>query len=290
MFNCTTGANDMTSDLIIRLKNVSKTLASSGFFALSACSQSVTIGENVPPMVGPPVTDNNTPYTACLFELAKEPRTNRPTIAVGVISDKTGKKSIDSINDSTELTQGVSEMMISALYKTRQVNLAERLDPRIALAEQQLVKEDYIKRPTGDVNIAPAHFLVLGALTELNYNIMSGGERGFIAGVGGGRRVAVINVGLDVRLVDMRSLGTAYVTSLQKQIVGEEYEAGIFRFFGEQFVEFDTGSIRNEPMQLGVRSVVELATYQILTEGLGLPAQHKQGCAPGGGYPQETNT
>ncbi|SFQ69753.1 curli production assembly/transport component CsgG/holdfast attachment protein HfaB [Roseivivax halotolerans] len=180
-------------------------------------------------------------------------------------------------------------MVISALFKTRQVNLAERLDPRIALSEEQLVQSKLIKRPAGDVNIAPAHFVVLGAVTELNYNIHSGGERLFMAGIGASKRAAVINVGLDLRLVEMRSLGTVYVTSLQKQIVGVEYETGIFRFFGDQFVEFDSGEVRNEPLQLGVRSVVELAVYQILTEGLGLPANSHEGCEPGGVYPEQSD-
>lgn len=253
---------------------------------LTACTQAIEPEIPVQPLVGPPVTDNITPYSVCLAALATNPKPNRPTFAVGQISDKTGKMAYDLINDSTELSQGVSEMVISALFRTRQVNLAERLDPRVALAEQQLVDQNLIKHPARPVDVAPAHFLVLGALTELNYNIQSGGERLYVAGVGGSRRVAVINVGLDLRLVDMASFGTVYVTSLQKQIIGVETEAGIFRFFGDQFVEFDAGKVRNEPLQLGVRSVVEMAVYQILTEGLGLPAEPKRGCTPGGGYPE----
>lgn len=255
--------------------------------SLGACSPNIDPADQTKPLLGPPVTDNATPYSVCLDGLAQNPGQNRPTIAVGNIVDKTGKRAYDSINDSTEVTQGASEMVISAFFKTRQVNLAERLDPRIALSEQQLVQTDLIKRPIGEANVAPAHFVVLGAVTELNYNIHSGGERLFIGGIGGSRRAAVINVGLDLRLVEMRSLGTVYVTSLQKQIVGFEHEAGIFRFFGDQFVEFDSGKVRNEPLQLGVRSVVELAVYQILTEGLGLTAQAHEGCGPGGDYPEQ---
>lgn len=257
---------------------------------LAACTQAVEPERQIAPLVGPPVTDNVTPYTVCLATLAAKPKPHRPTVAVGHIADKTRKMAYDLINDSTELSQGVSEMVISALFRTRQVNLAERLDPRVALAEQQLVDQKLIKRPARPVNVAPAHFLVLGALTELNYNIQSGGERLYVAGIGGSRRVAVINVGLDLRLVDMTSFGTVYVTSLQKQIIGVETEAGIFRFFGDQFVEFDAGKVRNEPLQLGVRSVVEMAVYQILTEGLGLPAEPKRGCAPGGDTPNRPKT
>ncbi|GAB1477724.1 holdfast anchoring protein HfaB [Paracoccaceae bacterium] len=255
--------------------------------ALGGCSSAFDVTQQTEPLVGPPVTDNVTPYSVCLTTLEKRPVNARPTFAIGQIIDKTGKSAYDEINNSTELTQGVSEMLISAFFKTGQVNLTERLDARIPLAEQQLVQQNLIQTPLGQVDVAPAHFLVLGALTELNYNIMSGGNRLHIAGIGGSRRVAVINVGIDLRLVDMRTLGTVYVTSLQKQIVGQEYEAGIYRFFGDQFVEFDSGRIRNEPLQLGVRSVVEMAAYQILTEGLGLPAEPYEGCTPGGDYPQQ---
>lgn len=253
---------------------------------ISACSPRFDTSSQTTPLLGPPVFDNVTPYTVCLDDLGKTPGLNRPTVAVGNITDKTGKRAYDLTNDSAEVSQGVSEMVISAFYRTRQVNLAERLDPRIALAEQQLIQTGLIKQPAAPANVAPAHFVMLGAVTELNYNIHSGGERLFVAGVGGSRRAAVINVGLDLRLVEVKSLGTVYVTSLQKQIVGVEYEAGIFRFFGDQFVEFDSGEVRNEPLQLGLRSVVELAVYQILTEGLGLPAKPFAGCQPGGDYPQ----
>ncbi|MBD3677388.1 MAG: curli production assembly/transport component CsgG [Rhodobacteraceae bacterium] len=232
-------------------------------------------------MVGPPVTNNMTPYSACLSQLSQLQTQRKPTFAVGQISDKTGRLAYDQVNNSAELTQGVSEMMISAFFRTGQVRLTERLDPRIALTEQQLVKQDLITRSGVHATVAPANFVVLGALTELNYNIMSGGARLYVAGIGGSRRTAMINVGLDVRVVDMHSFETVYVTSLQKQIVGTEYEAGVFRFFGNQFVEFDSGRVKNEPLQLGVRSVVEMAVYQILTEGLGLPASNEVQCQPG---------
>lgn len=249
---------------------------------LAGC-QSGTYHSNayVEPLTGSPVHTNNTPYTACLTQMASAKTEKKPSLTVGHISDKTGQKDYAKYTDSSELTQGVSEMMISAFFKTRQVTLTERLDIRMPLAEQQLVQSKAISRPVAQLNVIPSNFVVLGALTELNYNISSGGARLFIAGSGGGIRKAVINVGLDLRLVDVRSFRTLYVTSLQKQIIGYEVEAGIYRFFGEQLIEFDAGAVKNEPLQLGVRSVVELATYQILTEGLGFPAVEDKHCEPG---------
>jgi len=120
-------------------------------------------------------------------------------------------------------------------------------------------------------------FIIVGALTELNYNIVSDGAGLFISGIGASGRTVVINVDLDVRVVNSQTFDVAYVSSLQKQIFGYEVEANIFRFFGSRLVEFNAGRIQNEPLQLGVRSVVEMAVYQIMTDYLGLPAT--QGCA-----------
>lgn len=237
--------------------------------------------EHVKPLLGPPVTSNNTPYSQCLADLDKLPAANNlPVIAVGQIADKTGQRTYTTVTESTALTQGVSEMLISALYKTGKVNLTERLDVRVPLAEQQLFERNAMAYEPKPIAVLPANFVILGALTELNYNIASGGARLYVSGIGGGVRTAVINVGIDLRLVDVRTFRTLYVTSLQKQIVGYEVETGIYRFFGNQLIEFDAGGVRNEPLQLGVRSVVEMGTYQILTEGLGLPIPDGETCQP----------
>ncbi|UJQ93411.1 CsgG/HfaB family protein [Mariluticola halotolerans] len=249
---------------------------------LSGCTNAAyTSGRHIQPATGSPVNSNDTPYSACLTELSLRKSAHKPVFAIGQIADKTGQKSYDGHSDSTALTQGVSEMMISAFYKTKQVGLTERLDMGVGLAEQKLIEQRAIKSRTRPMSVQPADFMVLGALTELNYNIVSGGARLYVAGVGAGVRSAVINVGLDVRVVDVRTFKTIYVTSLQKQIVGHEVEGGVYRFFDHNLVEFDAGAVKNEPLQLGVRSVAELATYQILTEGLGFPAVKARHCQPG---------
>lgn len=260
-----------------------------GLATLGGCTSAHKTQGFVKPLLGSPVQTNNTPYTACLRALAQVPTTNRPVFAIGQITDKTGQRSYSKYNDSSELTQGVSEMVISAFFKTKQVTLTERLDVRVPVAEQQFVETQAIIAPTREMSVVPANFVVLGALTELNYNIVSGGARLFIAGIGGGVRKAVVNVGLDLRMVDVRTFKTHYVTSLQKQIVGYEVESGVYRFFGDHLIEFDAGAVKNEPLQLGVRSVVELATYQILTEGLGLPVANHEGCRPGESTHQAAN-
>ncbi len=216
------------------------------------------------------VTNNDTPYSQCLKEFKNYKANNLPVFAVGEIADKTGQINYDE--NGNALTQGASEMVISALAKTGKAHLVERLDLRIPLAEVKLAEQNKLSRSIDDYGKLPASdFIIVGALTELNYNIMSGGAQLFVKGIGGGARTVIVNVAMDLRVIDSKNFAIRYVSSLQKQIVGFEVESNIFRFFGSTLIEFDAGAIRNEPMQLGVRSVAEMAVYQIMTDFLGLP-------------------
>lgn len=226
----------------------------------------------ITPLYSYPVTNNDTPYSQCLTGFADHEANNLPVFSVGEVADKTGQINFDE--NGHALSQGVSEMVISAMAKTGKAHLVERLDLRIPLAEMKLAEQNRLTRKTADYPKMPASdFIIVGALTELNYNIVSGGTQLFVRGIGGGMRTVVINVALDLRVVDSRNFAIRYVSSLQKQIYGVEIEANVFRFFGETLVEFDGGMIRNEPLQLGVRSVVEMAVHQIMTDFLGLPVE-----------------
>lgn len=239
---------------------------------LTSCAMGPASRTGVEPSFNFPVTSNDTPYSQCLKGLDRIKANNLPTFAVGEVADKTGQFNYDSNGNGHALTQGVSEMVISALAKTGKTNLVERLDLRIPLAEVKLSEQGRLTRSQEEYGKLPASdFIVVGALTELNYNIVSGGGQLFIKGMGGGARMVVINVALDLRVINSKNFKISYVSSLQKQIYGYEVEANVFRFFGDTLIEFDAGMIRNDPLQLGVRSVVEMAVYQIMTDFLGLP-------------------
>jgi curli production assembly/transport component CsgG/holdfast attachment protein HfaB len=246
---------------------------------LAGCAAGPYPTEGVKPAFSFPVTNNDTPYTQCLASLRRLPGSNLPIVAVGEVADKTGQFQLGANNNSTVLSQGISEMVMSALYKTGKVRLVERYDLRIPLAELKMAEQNLVAQgsttPRG--SIRGSDFVLVGALTELNYNIVSEGVRLAVGGIGAGGRTVVMNVGLDLRVINSKTFDVAYVTSLQKQIYGYEVEANVFRFFGTQLVEFDAGSIKNEPLQLGVRSVVEMATYQIMTAFLRLPQTEKCG-------------
>lgn len=261
----------------MKKRNFGRTL----IFSLSVCllagcahgpgnSRDFANAAGIEPMFTFPVTDNRTPYSRCLESLAAIPANNLPVFSVGEVADKTGTFEKEGL--SRELTQGATEMVISALHKTGKVRLQERWDLRVPLAEMKLASQGLLQgRAANEYRIAPSDFILIGALTELNYNIFSGGAGLSISGIGGSGRNVVINVALDLRVVNPRTFEVPYVASLQKQIYGYEIEANIFRFFGTELVQLEGGNIQNEPLQLGVRSVAEMAVYQIMTDYLGLP-------------------
>lgn len=249
-------------------------------FLLSGCASMAgpKSEAGIRPSFNFPVTNNDTPYSSCLQNLAAINAINLPTFSVGEVADKTGQFNNDSNGNGHALTQGVSEMVISALAKTKKAYQVERLDLRIPLAELKLSEQGKLSRDIKGYGKLPASdFILVGALTELNYNIVSGGTQLFVKGIGGGARMVVINVALDLRVVDSKNFKIRYVSSLQKQIYGYEVEANVFRFFGNTLMEFDSGMIRNDQLQLGVRSVVEMAIYQIMTEFIGLPEEKSCG-------------
>jgi curli production assembly/transport component CsgG/holdfast attachment protein HfaB len=225
----------------------------------------------VKPLMVYPVTNNDTPYSQCLRKLQTVAASNLPVFAVGEVADKTGQVSYYD-KAGNNLTQGAAEMVMSALYKTGKAHLVERYDLRIPLAEVKLAEQNRLSRTVESFGKLPStDFVLVGALTELNYNIVTGGVGLRVAGIGAGARMAVVNVALDLRVINSKNFAVAYVSTLQKQIYGYEVQADVFRFFDTTFVELEAGHVRNEPLQLGVRAVVEMAVYQIMTEFLRLP-------------------
>jgi curli production assembly/transport component CsgG/holdfast attachment protein HfaB len=234
-------------------------------------------GPGVKPVFTYAVTNNDTPYSQCLRSWKSITASKGlPRIAVGEIADKTGQVNFD--DSGTALSQGASEMVMSAFYKTGKAALVERLDLRIPLAEVKLAEQERLDRPIEKYDALPASdFVVVGAITELNYNIITGGMGLYVQGMGGGKRTVLVNVAMDLRVVDAKNFAVRYVTSLQKQIFGYEVQANVFRFFGDTLLELEAGKVQNEPMQLALRSIAEMSVYQIMTEFLGLPVKEDCG-------------
>ena len=280
-------------------------LATVAAAALAGCVSPVAgpSGRYARPIGNAPVPANPTPYSAalvCLSGYARRYGVAAPRIAVGRIADYTGKEESDG--SGRKLTQGASLMAISALAKSG-ARLVERYDTSVSelelkYANNKLISDDV--PPTAPVPGQPpvpyrritagqvpgSDFYLVGGITELNFNIRSSGVDGDLSNQGvtkGGvltGKLYVMNVGLDLRLVDTRSLEVVDVISYQKQIIGREVGAGIFDFLGGNFINISAGEGALEPVQLAVRSVVERAIVEMMANLYGAPGP--EGCLVGG--------
>jgi len=260
--------------------------------AVSGCAVSPVAGPGglyARPIGSAPVTANPTPYSealVCMGDYARRGRLPSPRIAVGRISDYTGKEEAEG---GRKVTQGASLMAISALAKSG-ARLVERFDTSVSelelkYANNKLITDEPVATP-GEPQpyrkitagqVPGSDFYLVGGITELNYNIRSVGAdafagdkdakdtKGFIRG-----RLFVMNVGLDLRLVETRTLEVVDVVSYQKQIIGREVGVGVFDFFNGNVIDVSAGQAGLEPVQLAVRSVVERAVLEMMANLYGV--------------------
>lgn len=255
---------------------------------VSLKQQRLAPGEE-PVLTGAAARDNRTPMDpafACFSAELSAVRHKPVVIAVGDVRDFTGKY---SVSEGTAITQGGALMVSSALGKLAgPVTLAERFDPTIG--ERELGYTD--RRQLGDGSphnvggangpssvpwlpyyggsIAASDYYIVGGITELNYNIRSGGAEVRIGQVGPKVRTYTQSVAIDLRIVDTRSLLVARTVSLTKQFTGYEVGFNTFRFFGSDLFDVNIGAKGQEPLQLGIRTTLEEATMRLVGAVAGL--------------------
>jgi curli biogenesis system outer membrane secretion channel CsgG len=262
--------------------------------ALSGCVSPVALpnGEYAQPMGAAPVTANPTPYSAalvCLAEYARHYAVRAPRIAVGRIADYTGKA---EDNGGREITQGASLMAMSALAKAG-APMVERYDTSVSELELKYANNKLISdQPAGPGGpgapgpyrkimagqIPGSDFYLVGGVTELNYNIRSSGlaaqgghqnaNQGTAAATG---QLYVMNVAMDLRLVETKTMEVVDVISYQKQIIGRQVGVGLFSFFGGDVINVSVGEGGLEPIQRAVRAIIERSTVEMMANLYGAP-------------------
>lgn len=264
-------------------------LAGAAAISLSACASVGSGGADglyAKPIGNSPVTTNPTPYTnalVCLGARARASDIPAPRIAVGRIADYTGK--VEQDGGGAKITQGASLMAMSAFAKAG-ARLVERYDTSVSEMELKYANNKLISdvgpgefRQITAGQVPGSDYYLVGGVTELNYNIHSSGVDVLGGGTGAtdgsglfSRRVFVMNVGLDLRLVDTETLEVVDVISYQKQIVGREISAGLFSFFDGATATIDVGAGGKamEPVQLAVRAVIERAVVEMSSNLYGM--------------------
>lgn len=243
------------------------------------------------PIGNAPVTTNATPYSTalvCLSNYARQYGLHAPRVAVGRIADYTGKA---EDNGGRQVTQGASLMAISALAKAG-MPIVERYDTSVSelelkYANNKLISDGGPEGPSKAYRqivagqVPGSDFYIVGGITELNYNIKSagfdgqGGKQDVTKGSGElTGKLYVMNVALDLRLVETKTLEVVDVVSYQKQIIGREIGAGFFRFFNSNVVNVSAGEGALEPVQLAVRALIERGVAEMTANLYGAPGPH----------------
>jgi len=257
-----------------------------------------------PVVLGPSVRDNVTPMEAVLACYADHiAATRRPPVIIGVgdVKDYTGKY---SINEGNAITQGGALMVYSALGKLGgAVSIAERFDP--VIAERELAYADrrqlgdgrthQLGGPNGGQNVPwlpyfggtinKSDYFIVGGITELNYNINSGGAEFGVNQVGVKARTFSQSVSIDLRIVDTKSLMVVRTVSLTKQFNGYEVGLNVFRFFGSKLYDVDIGAKGQEPVQMGVRAALEEGVVRLMAAVTQVDHRPCMTMRPGGGEP-----
>ena len=177
-------------------------------------------------------------------------------------------------------------MLFSGLYKLKDaVNIHDRFDMRVTDAELRYIglkqlgdginhevsgqKVPWIPYFGGSVK--KSEYTILGGITELNYNIHSSGAEFRINQLGPGARVYTMNVAIDLRLVNTQTLEVVSAVSLQKQFTGFEVGFELFRFYNNDLYDVNIGNKSQEPLQLGIRAIIEESVLRLLADATGVP-------------------
>ncbi|MEM9574471.1 MAG: CsgG/HfaB family protein [Pseudomonadota bacterium] len=237
-------------------------------------------------VIGPSVVNNTTPVEpafTCLADYIRENQMPQVSITVGNVKDFTGKYA--ESEGGNAITQGGALMVISALGKLgNTIALRERFDTviadrefaymddkrlgdgkiRVITSNGQQQRINFLPKVGGSVQSSQVY--IVGGITELNYNLSTGGISAEIAGIGPRIRQYTISVAADLRLVNTSNLNVVKSVSLQKQVVGYEVKAGVFKFFGDNLFNIEGGVKSQEPLQLAVRTVLEMATLELVSK------------------------
>jgi curli biogenesis system outer membrane secretion channel CsgG len=281
-------------------KRIPLILAALACSALTACGTSVPKvsmqGNYAKPIGTAPVTANPTDYSAalvCLNQYAKQNRIAAPRVAIGRIADYTGKEESDG--SGRKVTQGASLLAMTAFAKAG-MPMVERFDTSVSEFELKYSNNKLISdRPAAGADVPVDYrrilagqvpgsdFYVVGGITELNYNIRSAGIDAYAGdkdtdGLKGNfkRRVFVMNIALDLRLVNTRTLEVVDVVAYQKQVVGREISLGVFDFLNGNLFDISGGKGALEPIQLAVRALIERSVVEFSANLYGMPGP--QGC------------
>lgn len=228
-------------------------IATGACAALVGCAPT---SQNVNLVEGPAIADVVTPFDKALACLDGK-IDKRFGFAVGNVPDATGRESYNGAGTGKYITQASGDIVQSALFKTG-VKVINRRDVGSTALEANWGLRDLQSQ-------MKANFVITGSVNSLDF-IPGAGAFVNVGGFGARYRQNRILVGLDLAMTNLATGQVLANIALKKQISADE--SGLFGtdFTNNQIVDADIGGARREALNDALRSMLQLATYELLIQ------------------------
>ena len=212
---------------------------------------------------------NNVTTASQLLAALPEPDQRIP-IVIYAITDSTGQFKADGGAVSSVVTQGATEMLITALQRSRQFAVLDRVRFGDLMNEQNLISSSRVAPGQGPElgALSGANYMITGSITEYQVSKETGGIGLVIAGKGGSAEYAKASVALDIRVTNLTTGEVVWAESLKGEIIGEKIGVQLFSFLGKNIVEFETGQGKQQVINLVVRTLLEEAVFKLVQSGV----------------------
>ena len=188
--------------------------------------------------------------------------TGGPTIveAQNVDSSAKFRIAVARFDNKTPYTVGwgMTDMLVSALFRTGRFIVLERENLDVVLQEQKLssvgVVNEKASIPAG--MLEGAEFLVIGAITEFEPD-----EKGVKTLVGG---VKQSHVALDMRIVDSTTGRVVSSVTVEGKATDVALNAGVLKYIGVSPLVSGLKAWSNTPMDKAIRTCLEKAVEYII--------------------------
>ena len=185
-------------------------------------------------------------------------------IAVSKFYDKSGK-------GYSEIGEGMTDMLTTALFNTNRFIVLERGDLGEVLAEQDLAASGRIRKgteaPVGEIE--GAELLIVGAITEFEPNAGGGGGGLMVPGFGVGLSVRNAHIAIDIRIIDAKTSRILAAHSVEGSAQDVGGLGGIAGGYPPLAVGF--GAFAKTPMEKAIRVCLQTAVNYIAQQ---TPAQY----------------
>ncbi|HEX9903063.1 MAG TPA: CsgG/HfaB family protein [Acidobacteriota bacterium] len=153
---------------------------------------------------------------------------------------------------------GLTDMIVSALFRTNRFIVLERENLDVVMQEQELSKSGAVGKQASIASgeLEGASFLVLGAVTEFEPNV-----RGVATPFGG---VKQSHMAIDLRIVDSRTSRIVASVTVEGQATDTAIGVGLLKWVGGIPMVMSLSAWNNTPMDKAIRLCLDKAVDYIV--------------------------